>query len=175
MCCLIPCAIDQDPYFRLTRDVSHKLVPKTHPLGGKPALIHAKFFPPLEGASGKMSASNDNSAVWMTDTPEAIEAKVMKHSFSGGRTTAAEQKEKGADLDADVSFQWLRFFLEDDDELKRIGDSYGSGKGEYWNTGAVKQRLITKLKEIVSEHQARRAKITDEEVLEWMQVRKLKF
>merc|ERR1719188_770622 len=67
MCCLIPCAIDQDPYFRVTRDVAHKMVPKSHPLGGKPALIHAKFFPPLEGAAGKMSASNENSAVYLTD------------------------------------------------------------------------------------------------------------
>ena len=50
LACLIPCAIDQDPYFRLTRDVAHKLVPKHHPLKGKPALIHSKFFPPLQGA-----------------------------------------------------------------------------------------------------------------------------
>jgi tryptophanyl-tRNA synthetase len=28
LACLIPCAIDQDPYFRMTRDVAHKLVPK---------------------------------------------------------------------------------------------------------------------------------------------------
>jgi len=40
--CLIPCAIDQDPYFRLTRDIAHKLVPRHHPLHGKPALIHSK-------------------------------------------------------------------------------------------------------------------------------------
>jgi tryptophanyl-tRNA synthetase len=40
--CLIPCAIDQDPYFRLTRDVAAKL---KYP---KPALIHAKFFPALQ-------------------------------------------------------------------------------------------------------------------------------
>lgn len=41
--CLIPCAIDQDPYFRLTRDVAVKL---KYP---KPALIHAMFFPGLQG------------------------------------------------------------------------------------------------------------------------------
>ncbi len=40
--CLIPCAIDQDPYFRLTRDVAQKL---KYP---KPALIHAMFFPALQ-------------------------------------------------------------------------------------------------------------------------------
>jgi len=175
MACLIPCAIDQDPYFRVTRDIGHKLVPKTHPLGGKPALLHAKFFPPLEGAAGKMSASNENSAVYLTDTPEMIETKIMKYAFSGGRDTAKEQKEKGADLTKDVAYQWLRFFLEDDEELERIGKEYGSGQGEYWNTGSVKKRLIDELKRMVQEHQERRAKITDDEVREWMAVRKLQF
>ena len=37
--CLIPCAIDQDPFFRMTRDVAPKLNFK------KPAVIHSKFFP----------------------------------------------------------------------------------------------------------------------------------
>eukprot|EP00932_Pfiesteria_piscicida_P001696 SRR837773.11646.p1 GENE.SRR837773.11646~~SRR837773.11646.p1 ORF type:complete len:401 (+),score=206.09 SRR837773.11646:644-1846(+) len=175
MCCLIPCAIDQDPYFRVTRDIAHKLVPKSHPLGGKPSMLHSKFFPPLEGASGKMSASNENSAVYLTDSPEVIEAKIMKHAFSGGRDTAKEQREKGADLDKDVAYQWLRFFMEDDAELKRIGEEYGSGKGEHWNTNAVKQRLIAELKTMVAKHQEVRAKLTDDDVREWMKVRKLKF
>merc|ERR1712187_1082113 len=101
MCCLIPCAIDQDPYFRVTRDIAHKLVPSGHPLKGKPALIHAKFFPPLQGAQGKMSSSDSNSAVFLTDTPEEIASKITKYCFSGGRATAQEQREKGADLDLD--------------------------------------------------------------------------
>ncbi len=41
--CLIPCAIDQDPYFRLTRDVAPRLGYK------KPALLHSKFFPRATG------------------------------------------------------------------------------------------------------------------------------
>lgn len=36
--CLIPCAIDQDPYFRMTRDVAPRLGYL------KPALIHSKVF-----------------------------------------------------------------------------------------------------------------------------------
>jgi len=175
MCCLVPCAIDQDPYFRITRDVAHKLVPKDHPLGGKPSLIHAKFFPPLEGASGKMSASNPNSAVYLTDTPEEIKNKIHKYAFSGGQVTAKEQREKGADLDADVPYQWLRFFLEDDAELAEIGKQYSSGTGEYWNTGSVKNRLVDLLQVMVAKHQEARAKVTDKEVKEWMEVRRLQF
>lgn len=174
LACLIPCAIDQDPYFRLTRDVAHKLVPRNHPLGGKPALIHSKFFPPLQGATGKMSSSDANSAIFLTDTPEDIERKIKVHAFSGGRETKKLQEELGADLDVDVSYQWLRFFLEDDDELARIGREYGSGKGEYWSTGAVKARLVEVLKEIVSEHLGRRSGVDDGVVREWMTERFLK-
>ena len=42
--CLIPCAIDQDPYFRMTRDVAPRLKPPGLPKKAKglckPALIH---------------------------------------------------------------------------------------------------------------------------------------
>ena len=168
MACLIPCAIDQDPYFRMTRDVAHKLVAKNHKLGGKPALIHSKFFPPLQGAEGKMSSSDSNSAIFLTDTPEEIERKIKEHAFSGGQDTKKKQEELGADLDVDVSYQWLRFFLEDDEELEQIGKSYGSGSGDFWSTGAVKNRLVDVLQQIVAEHQERRSKITDEEVHKWM-------
>ena len=167
--CLIPCAIDQDPYFRMTRDVAHKLVNKNnHPLGGKPALIHSKFFPPLQGAQGKMSSSNVNSAIFLTDTPEEIDRKIRNFCFSGGRETKAEQEKYGADLEIDVAYQWLRFFLEDDEELERIGREYSTGSGEYWATGKVKARLIVVLQELVAQHQERRAQITDDDIRKWM-------
>ena len=67
MPCLIPCGIDQDPYFRLTRDVAPRM--KLH----KPALIHNKFFPALQGSQTKMSASTTNTAIHVTDTAKQIE------------------------------------------------------------------------------------------------------
>ena len=68
--CLIPCAIDQDPYFRLTRDVAVKL---KYP---KPTTLYAKFFPALQGPQTKMSASNAASSIYMSDTPAQIKNKV---------------------------------------------------------------------------------------------------
>lgn len=171
--CLIPCAIDQDPYFRMTRDVAHKLVGKNHGLSGKPALIHCKFFPPLQGATGKMSSSDENSAIFLTDTPEDIERKIKAHAFSGGQETKKLQEELGANLDVDVSYQWLTFLLEDDEELATIGKDYGSGSGEYWSTGKVKARLIQLLQDLVAKHQEHRAKITDDEVRKWMAQRSI--
>eukprot|EP00526_Cylindrotheca_closterium_P007748 CAMPEP_0113634492 /NCGR_PEP_ID=MMETSP0017_2-20120614/17963_1 /TAXON_ID=2856 /ORGANISM="Cylindrotheca closterium" /LENGTH=660 /DNA_ID=CAMNT_0000545199 /DNA_START=3 /DNA_END=1985 /DNA_ORIENTATION=- /assembly_acc=CAM_ASM_000147 len=172
-CCLIPCAIDQDPYFRMTRDIAHKMVSKDHGLGGKPSLIHSKFFPPLQGATGKMSSSDSNSAIFLTDTPEEIERKIKSFAFSGGQETKKLQEEHGANLDMDVSYQWLKFFLEDDELLEKIGKDYGSGSGEYWSTGKVKAKLVEVLKELVGAHQERRSKITDEEVRNWMTERRI--
>jgi tryptophanyl-tRNA synthetase len=113
MGCLIPCAIDQDPYFRMTRDVAPRLG------FSKPALIHSKFFPSLQGLNTKMSASQDNSAVFLTDTPAQIKAKIMS-SFSGGAKSLEEHRAKGANLDIDVPYQYLTFFLDDDEKLEYI-------------------------------------------------------
>lgn len=63
----IPCAIDQDPYFRMTRDVAARL----HI--AKPSLIHARFLDALQGPGSKMSASVDSSAIFMKDTPKQIQ------------------------------------------------------------------------------------------------------
>ena len=174
LACLIPCAIDQDPYFRVTRDIAHKIAPKTHPLKGKPALIHSKFFPPLQGAMGKMSSSDDNSAIFLTDDDATIERKIMTHAFSGGRETAKLQRELGADLEVDVAFQWLKFFLEDDAELALIEKQYGTGTGDYWNTAAVKKRLVVELQALVKAHKTKRDVLSDADVRAWMAVRELK-
>ncbi|KAL9645586.1 hypothetical protein ABK040_000649 [Willaertia magna] len=164
--CLIPCAIDQDPYFRLTRDVAPKLGFQ------KPVLIHSKFFPALQGAAKKMSASSDISSIFLTDTSNKIKDKINKHAFSGGGATREEQEKYGANLSVDVSIKYLEFFMEDDNKLAEICEKYSTGK---MLTGEVKKILIEILQKIVKEHQERRAKITDEEVKEFLSVRKLGF
>lgn len=140
MPCLIPCAIDQDAYFRMTRDVAPRL---GYP---KPSLIHCKFFPPLQGRGGKMSGSLANTAVYVTDTPKQIKDKINKHAFSGGRETLELQRELGADVSVDVSCEWLGFFLESDERLAEIYANYGSGK---MLTGEVKKELIEVLQVII--------------------------
>jgi len=56
----------------MTRDVAPKLKYL------KPACIHSKFIPALQGNSGKMSASNPNSSIFLTDTPNQIKKKINK-------------------------------------------------------------------------------------------------
>ena len=47
-------AIDQDPYFRVTRDVAPRLGWK------KPALVHSKFFPALQGCPARSHPRREN-------------------------------------------------------------------------------------------------------------------
>ncbi|KAF9052673.1 hypothetical protein BJ165DRAFT_1413116 [Panaeolus papilionaceus] len=151
--CLIPCAIDQDPYFRLTRDIAPKL---KFP---KPCLIHSKFFPALQGPQTKMSASDPNSTIYMTDKANQIKNKINKHGFSGGQETEEEHRRLGGNTDVDVAYQYLTFFLDDDEELERIGREYRAGT---LLTGQLKAYCIQLLQKFVTEFQERRAKVTDE-------------
>lgn len=162
--CLIPCAIDQDPYFRMTRDVAARL----H--WAKPSLIHARFLDALQGPGSKMSASVDSSAIFMKDTPNQIKSKINKHAFSGGRVNIEEHRELGGNPDVDVSYQYLRYFLEDDDELQKVYDSYKKGD---MLTGELKALCIKYLQDYVKEFQENRAKVTDEILADFMRVRPL--
>ncbi|TGO37148.1 hypothetical protein BHYA_0104g00040 [Botrytis hyacinthi] len=155
---LIPCAIDQDPYFRMTRDVAARL----H--YAKPALIHARFLDALQGPGSKMSASVDTSAIFMYDEPNKIKNKINRYAFSGGQVSEQEQREKGGDTEKDVSYQYLTFFLEDDEELESIKKAYRSGE---MLTGELKARCIQELQKYVKAFQERRAKITDEVVADF--------
>ncbi|CAN0228123.1 unnamed protein product, partial [Hapterophycus canaliculatus] len=103
--CLIPCAIDQarrdplpefplgncDAYFRMTRDVAPRMKLK------KPALIHSRFFPGLQGPGGKMSSSTESSAIFVTDTPKQVKKKI-NGCFSGGQETKELQQLHGANI-----------------------------------------------------------------------------
>ncbi|KAF7160515.1 hypothetical protein CNMCM6106_007970 [Aspergillus hiratsukae] len=164
--CLIPCAIDQDPYFRQCREHAEKMKYK------KPSLIHAIFLPALQGPGSKMSASVDTSAIYMNDAPNRIKNKINKYAFSGGQDTAELQRQLGANTKDDVSFQYLTFFLEDDEELERIRVAYEKGE---MLTGEVKQKCIAELQAYVQAFQERRAKVTDEVVAEFMRPRSLEW
>jgi tryptophanyl-tRNA synthetase len=150
----------------MTRDVA----PRLH--YHKPALIHSKFFPALQGAGSKMSASDTTSSIFVTDTPKQIEDKVKKYAFSGGRETLEEHRALGGNCDVDVSFQYLSFFLESDAELERIRQEYSSGR---MLTGELKQILVDVLRKLVAQHQKARSAVTDEQVAAFMAVRRMKF
>jgi len=164
--CLIPCAIDQDPYFRVCRDVAEKLK------FAKPALIHSKFFPALQGSTTKMSASDENSAIFLDDTPKKIAKKVNKYAFSGGQTSVEEHRSKGGNPDVDVAFQYLSFFLDDDAKLKEIYDSYK--KGELLS-GELKKLAIDEITKFVVEFQEIRKNVDQNVLDQFMKPHKLVY
>ncbi|CAK7268197.1 tryptophan--tRNA ligase [Sporothrix epigloea] len=166
--CLIPMGIDQDPYFRLLRDNSHRM---RYP-SPKPALIHSKFLTALQGAGGKMSSSNPNSAIFMTDSGKQIKNKINKHAFSGGRATLEEHRELGGNPDVDVSYIYLTYFEEDDAKLAKIYDSYKKGE---MLTGELKKLAIEVLQANVEEFQERRKAVTDEVLASFMKPRRLQW
>ena len=119
-----------------------------------------------------MSSSGPNTAIFLTDTPKQIKDKINKHAFSGGQDTMEKQRELGANLAVDVPYEWLTFFLEDDDRLEQIAKDYSSGA---LLTGEVKKELIGILQTVVKEHQERRSAVTSDVIKEFMRVRPLEF
>ena len=83
-----------------------------------------------------------------------------------------KQRELGANLAVDVPYEWLTFFLEDDDRLEQIAKDYSSGA---LLTGEVKKELIGILQTFVAEHQERRKLVTEEVIKQYMEVRPLHF
>lgn len=150
---LIPAAIDQDPYWRIVRDVAPKLgFPKT-------AAIHNIFLPSLLGPQGKMSTTeSSHTTIFTTDTEQEVRKKVMKYAYSGGKDTVEEHRKLGGNPEIDMSYQWLRFFEEDDNKLKSIYEEYKSGA---LLSGELKQILIDKLNGFLKHHQVEREKARD--------------
>ena len=150
---LIPLGVDQDPHFRITRDVAPKIGKQ------KPALIHNIMIPGLEGPGGKMSASSENGTVYTTDSAKIVKNKINKYAFSGGQPDIDQHRKIGGNPDIDVSFQYLRIFFEpDDNKLKSIYEDYKSGK---MLTGELKAILIEKINAFLAVHQERREKAKD--------------
>jgi tryptophanyl-tRNA synthetase len=144
--CLIPHAIDQDAHFRIARDVLPKL---GYP---KPASIQCKFFPGL-GKGGKMSASEPETCIFTTDTPEQAEKKIFD-AFTGGGATIEEQRKKGGNPEVCSVYQYFYFLFEERDEkLKEIERGCRRGK---IICGDCKEILSKRVKAFLKRHQRER-------------------
>lgn len=145
---VVPVGIDQDPHIRLTRDIASRFN-KEYKFPSLPSSTYHRFIKGLKG--GKMSSSDPLSYIALTDNPEEIRSKIMKHAFSGGRETIAEHRKKGGIPEVDVSYQYLYAQFEPDDKkIKQIYEDYKSGA---LLTGELKEILIEKLEKFLRVHQ----------------------
>jgi tryptophanyl-tRNA synthetase len=145
---LIPAAIDQDPYWRITRDIAPKLGYY------KPAQIHNRFLPGL-GVGGKMSASEPDTAIFTTDDSETVKRKVW-NAFTGGRATLAEQRKLGAVPDVCSVYQYFMYLFEEDD--KKLEEREKQCRTGGVLCGDCKKELTERIVKFLSEHQKKREK-----------------
>jgi len=151
--CLIPHAIDQDPFFR---GVAREILPK---LGYyKPAAIHCTFLPSLT-KDGKMSSSNENSAIFTTDDKEEVKFKVM-NAFTGGRDTLKEQEKKGGRPEICIVYKYLYMMFEDND--KKLSKRVEECKKGKIMCKDCKRYLIDKINDFLEDHQRKRKKAEKE-------------
>ena len=148
---VVPVGIDQDPHLRLARDIATRIKNVNFT---QLSSTYNIFIPGLKG--GKMSSSDPQSYISLTDSPEIVKEKINKHAFSGGQATLEEHRKKGGNPDIDVCFQYLRMLLEEDDKkLKQVYNEYKSGK---MTTGELKKYTIEKINAFLEKHQKEREK-----------------
>jgi tryptophanyl-tRNA synthetase len=142
--CLIPCGIDQDPHFRVSRDLAEGL---GYP---KPALLHSQMLPGLLGDQ-VMSTTGDtrDNAVFLNDPPKEVDRKIRK-AFTGGRATVEEQRRLGATPEiCSVWAAWRSKFAPDPGEFKQITDDCRSGA---LLCGDCKANLVERVQVFLEHH-----------------------
>ncbi len=144
--CLIPYAIDQDPHFKVARDVIPKIGWQ------KPSSIISKFIPSLKG-TGKMSSSDENSGIYLDDDRRTVRRKLMKYAFSGGRDTAEEQRKFGANPDIDFAFNVFRLLEQNPSVVGKVYEEYKTGK---ILSGEMKAMTADRISDLLEELMARR-------------------
>ena len=106
--------LDQDPHAKLTRDISRRL---GYPLE-VPSFLYFKHQSGLLRGR-KMSASEPDTAIFLDDSESEIKRKINK-SFTGGKDTLKEQKEKGGNLAICKVYEILMFHDPSDKSPKKL-------------------------------------------------------
>lgn len=158
MSCLIACSYDIDGYFNEVRKHAGKLGYQ------KPAFLYSSLLPALQGAHAKMSASIPVSAIFLTDDPSTICEK-LELAFPINSSTGTD-----TEIDTETLFQYLRFFMENDQELEGLERSF---QAEELTIETLRTRLIAVIQEQIAGFQQYRVQITDDYLKDLMTPRLL--
>jgi tryptophanyl-tRNA synthetase len=152
--CLIPCGIDQDPHFRVTRDIAEGL---GYP---KPALLHSQMIPGLLGEAAMSTSGNvADNALFLNDPPKVVDRKI-RNAFTGGRATVEEQRRLGATPEVcSIWALWRTRFAESDAKFAEVTAGCRSGA---LLCGECKGQLLERVHDFYDRHAVAR-----EQAKEW--------
>ncbi len=151
---VIPVGIDQDPHIRLARDVASRFENEFGFL--PPSSTYSRLIPGLTGE--KMSSSEPESAIFLTDSVEEVEEKIAD-AVTGGRHTIDEQRKKGGKPDECIIYSLFVYHLiPDDEELLEMRESCESGD---IICGECKEKAVELLKEFLESHREKRENAED--------------
>ncbi|MGI0132709.1 MAG: tryptophan--tRNA ligase [Thermoplasmata archaeon] len=151
--CLIPCGIDQDPHFRITRDIAEGL---GYP---KPGLLHSIMIPGLSGERVmSTTGGSQDDAIFLNDPPPEVDRKIRR-AFTGGRATVEEQRRLGATPEVcSVWAAWRAKFAPGAEEFERITADCRSGA---LMCGDCKANLIGRVTSFLKDQAERKEKVRD--------------
>jgi len=148
---LIPCGIDQDPHFRVTRDIAEGL---GYP---KPSLLHSQMIPGLLGeAAMSTTGERADNALFLNDPPEVVDRKV-RNAFTGGRATVEEQRRLGATPEVcSIWALWKTRFAESEEKFQEVTAGCRSGA---LLCGECKGQLLERIHAFYREHHEARERV----------------
>ena len=118
-----------------------------------------------------MSASDMDSSIYFSDTDNQIKKKIGR-AFSGGQETKELHEKLGGRTAVDMAFQFLTFFLEDDDRLEEIRQAYEKGT---MSSGEMKTIATQQLQAYVTAFRERRKAVSPEIRARFLTPRQLVF
>jgi tryptophanyl-tRNA synthetase len=148
---LVPIGPDEDAHIRISRDVAGRLG------YNKPAILHAKFLPGIDGT--KMSKSKNN-AIFLNDDEKIIRKKISQ-AFSGGKDTLEEHRRLGGNPDVDVSCIYLKSLFLDEKAYKEIEGKYKKGE---LTSGEIKKIFADETVAFVKQFQNNIKKLDDKTI-----------
>jgi len=150
---VVPVGADQDPHIRLTRDMASRASEFDFI---SPSATYHRFETGMQG--GKMSSSNPQSFIALTDSPD-IAVKKLKAALTGGRDTIDEQKRIGGQPNKCVIYEYYLYHLiQDDRKLKKVYSDCTAGK---LLCGESKIMAAELLEKFLSKHQKELEKARD--------------
>lgn len=136
--------LDQDPHAKITRDVVKKLPYDLE----APSFVYFLHQSGLKEGS-KMSSSEPATAIFLEDSADVVKKKINR-TFTGGRESLEEQKEKGGNPDVCKVYEFFRFHHPDDKYLLDLTKECRAGK---ILCGECKGNCIRFINDFLSGHQ----------------------